>query len=643
LEAFHPSHMLPAERELPLPFNISLGRPLSEQPLIHDALLMLTWVAMPLEPAEYGAVLSSPFWVGGMSEWGERAALDMWLRREGWQSLSLRSLPSLLEQGGFFAKCPTLVHMIRRVREVIIDAGKSNGRHSPEQWAERFATWLEKGFGWPGERVISSEEHQAREAWRGVLTELASLRAVSGPMGLREALSRLRQICADTLFQAESQETPIQIMGALEATGESFQALWVLGLSDDIWPPAPRPNPFLPRSMQRELGMPRASADRERRFAEVVTERMLQSAMDVVISYPEMVQDQPMAVSPLVSHLPEQPPRYKPPSRYGGLWALFDPAFKQIVHLTYQPDHKAPVFPAQKAAPGGSTLLADQSHCPFRAYARHRLRAEAPETISNGITPPEHGMLAHQAMKIIWDEWGSKEQLLAMSESSVVEGVTHAVDRTLEALANRQRHRLSEPMLQLERTRLVRLLSRWMVIEAERPDAFEVLHREYDQSINIAGLPLKIRLDRVDRLENGNLLLLDYKTGQCSARDWFGVRPRDPQMMLYLLALPAMPSALAYVQLRSGPRELKGVGFSDPEMDSPLPGVKVYEAHSLQNLEAPNDWLALKEHWQCVLARLANGFLQGDAVVDPLPHACDYCDLGALCRVEETLGRQEIA
>jgi hypothetical protein len=52
--------------------------------------------------------------------------------------------------------------------------------------------------------------------------------------------------------------------------------------------------------MQRESGLPRCSAERELEFAALITRRLLASAPDVVISYPALVEDRDVALSPLI-------------------------------------------------------------------------------------------------------------------------------------------------------------------------------------------------------------------------------------------------------------------------------------------------------------------------------------------------------
>ena len=38
------------------------------------------------------------------------------------------------------------------------------------------------------------------------------------------------------------------------------------------------------------------------------------------------------------------------------------------------------------------------------------------------------------------------------------------------------------------------------------------------------GVGLSMRVDRIDRLDDNSLLLIDYKTGRTSIRDWLGER-----------------------------------------------------------------------------------------------------------------------
>jgi len=111
--------------------------------------------------------------------------------------------------------------------------------------------------GFPGERPLDSVEFQAQAKWHEALGELARLDRISQPLPFNEAFQILKRICADTLFQPESPDTPIQVLGLLESAGVEFDHLWVTGLTDEAWPLKSSPNPFLPLAQQRKAAFPR--------------------------------------------------------------------------------------------------------------------------------------------------------------------------------------------------------------------------------------------------------------------------------------------------------------------------------------------------------------------------------------------------
>ena len=66
--------------------------------------------------------------------------------------------------------------------------------------------------------------------------------------------------------------------------------------------------------------------------------------------------------------------------------------------------------------------------------------------------------------------------------------------------------------LELEEQRLVRLVTEWLDYESARIE-FEVTETEAKRSVELAGLTFDLRLDRLDRLNDDSLLVIDYKSG----------------------------------------------------------------------------------------------------------------------------------
>jgi RecB family exonuclease len=142
-----------------------------------------------------------------------------------------------------------------------------------------------------------------------------------------------------------------------------------------------------------------------------------------------------------------------------------------------------------------------------------------------------------------------------------------------------------------------------------------------------------LRPDRIDRLADGSLAVIDYKTGaNAEIRAWLDERPRLPQLPAYVQALGAgRVSAVAFARVRSGDTGYVGVARDA----TAFPGLRVPGDKGWPREYA--SWDALLGAWRRRLETLAGEYAAGDARLAPDPaRACEYCQLGALCRIAET-------
>ena len=101
------------------------------------------------------------------------------------------------------------------------------------EWSRTFSLMLE-AFNWPGDLTPSSPEFQTMQAWSDLLSTFASTGMTQGTLTRSEAVSVLRRIAGETMFQPETGDVPVQILGTLEASGIRFTHLWVAGLHDEV-------------------------------------------------------------------------------------------------------------------------------------------------------------------------------------------------------------------------------------------------------------------------------------------------------------------------------------------------------------------------------------------------------------------------
>ena len=115
------------------------------------------------------------------------------------------------------------------------------------------------------------------------------------------------------------------------------------------------------------------------------------------------------------------------------------------------------------------------------------------------------------------------------------------------------------------------------------------------------------------------------KNSPLNLNEWLGVRPEQPQMLVYALAVPEA-TGVAYAQLASHKIGFLGVS----EDDVALEGIKLCDV-----LEKDSNWAQLKQQWRQVLESLLIEFDSGNAAVDPRNSAtCQYCHLQSMCRIK---------
>jgi len=608
-------------------FEFSLGVPLGQIGLARAALLLLRWLSGEVQEHELDWLFSTGH---GSAAAGESAALQAhmrWLRSRGLEqpawSLTgfLSSIPAQRREH------PPLAAWIERIiqaRRRLDDARRTP--QSPLHWVEWVPQLLAE-VGWPGERVLSSAEFQAAERWQLALDTAGSLGFDGRRLDWKDFLSVLSRTMEETLFAPESRSAPILIAGPAESAGLPADAVWFLGATEDSWPAGGATHPLLPVEVQREAQMPHAAPQLDWDLANTISGRLLASAGEINFSYAGQVSGTETRPSRLVvglAGLPEQIPveLEREPAPGAGTIQVEDSI--RIPH------------PAGRVA-GGSGVLTAQSQCSFKAFATARLGAQRWNPAETGLTPSQRGQLLHDVLHSVWA--GSPLGIRSHAELRNIGDLKSFVFNHVQAIFEAQlqpalRQRMPARYLRLEQDRLTGLVAAWLEYEAARIP-FEVLETEASHDIELAGLTFKLRLDRMDRLSDGSVLVIDYKSGDVNPKSWDPPRPDDVQLPVYAgfaLLDGQELGGLAFAKLRPGELAFAGCVaapaatlFSDVKNGSAL-------AKNAMTAEQLLDW-------RDGIEQLARDFIAGRAEIDPrdAPRTCDRCGLHTVCRIQETL------
>jgi ATP-dependent helicase/nuclease subunit B len=629
--------------ESPLPFEFSLGVPLSEAPMVRAALMLLRWMQEGLRQEELSWLVLSGFLWQEDSDLVPMAELDStmlqqsvlpleqdidsYLRRKGWhESTAAKGLRDRL-------------YAARRAwREVERDSLRF------DEWVQRAQAVL-SAAGWPGAHQMDTEAFQVFAKWTQVLDTIAALVFDGTVAAYGEFLRVLERHARTTIFSPQSHEAAVQILGPFESAGMEFDAIWFLGADDTTWPAPARPHPFLTQSLQKQRGMPHADNNSDWELAKLVTNRIRRSAPVCIFSYSTQDKDGERRASTVF----EPPPKVVSTAWMREQLALGENGLeeeREFPALTVEDEPASGIRWQEERSAGGHSVLKMQAACPFQAFAQVRLRARELGRSDWGLDAMERGNVVHGVLQTLWGELKDRESLLqAHSEGRLQAIIERHVGEALGKYGRLMR-RNEEPRpeqaqdiqegasdnwsvayLQAERERVVQLVGEWLELERERPP-FTVEQQEKSLTARVGELQLSLRADRIDKVEGGRLLI-DYKTGKVNPAGWEGDRPEEPQLPLYA-AYGNIEDVrgVVFAQVRSGDFKFDG-SVADQAL--------IPAAAKVPRINAPAYSAELRQRWEKVLLALGNQFVAGDAQVDPkrYPKTCEFCPLPGLCRVAE--------
>jgi len=594
-----------------LPVNFSYGEPLSENGVVSTALRLLSLGCSRIGFADASLLLRSHY-VGsaGQEEW-QRASAELELREAGIVEVSAKDLAKLTGDSAplFAGILNTLPDWRAKARLKV--------------WSAEFAALL-KGAGWPGAHLPETSEYQAYQSWTGLLDDLAGCDAMAGEVSASRALGILRAMAQEKLFQAEGNPDAIQVMGLLEASGQQFDHLRVCGLTTDAWPAAAQSDPLLPQTLQRELRMPNSTPDETWRFNKAVMTATLNSAVEPVVTWPRYRNEEELYPAPLPAAISDSvAPEVDDETGFAA-------AIAAALTTTELADDVPPPVPEDERVYGGSGLLAKQAACPARAFIEYRLHAKELRKAVSGIDPMTRGTLMHRALELWYRRYPKQSMLLNMSDEQLNTELRGVISEAINERFGGEKGVLGIVAGQ-EVDRLQRVILRFFEVEKRR-SAFEVTGWEEERQELIGDrMELYLKLDRIDELEGGERIVIDYKSGTVPGKRWEPPRPLEPQLPVYAVTNVAQGIAIATV---SADRSKLGIrGISDAET-----GLKTFQTVEKYKYSEADDWAGLVAEWRQSFDLLSKEFMGGDFRLNTDDLANARGEFGLVIRTAEFIG-----
>ncbi len=566
--------------------------PLSESGPIQGALALLQINGQQIGIGDARALVENPFW----GDYAKELSL-----RTGWETRLCQ-----LETRTLFRS--DLAHCLAESKalvELVSGQQRAEAALAPSAWAELFNRQLHK-LGWPGTQLPQEDHVLACESWLELLGDLASLNTSFAKLEWSQVYRWLKIAASQRTYLNTARSEGVWLLDRVEEAAE-FNFLWLLGADDQDWPPPPKPHPLVPFSLQSAFDMPRHAAQRELELCQNLLASLNRRADQIICSFARSRENLSCKLTPLLGSLPQAQiavPVATPTA--GGPFEWIDCS-------------SAPALAAdQRQIRGGSRVLQLMTASPFDAFAELRLKANPLGQPSDGVSPKEFGKLLHDLLERSWLALQNNQQgLLALTDS---ERQRLAAELSRETLAHwRGAWRIGHNQRHLVADLLADTLLEWLQLESQRPP-FEVHGTERDIPVQLGPITLQVRIDRIDRTDQG-LLLIDYKSGTSGeVRDWLVSPPQQPQLPLYCIALNEPCAAIAIARLRLG--QCKWVGLGATSLFSGIKGAA--------------DWGVVQANWRADLIGLAEGFAQGDTrVAEPRPGHFGSNPLARLQRFSE--------
>ncbi len=617
-EVFYPA-LSPLQAQDGAAYRFSLGKPMGELPAIQAALSLIEWLNKPLGLPQIKLLLRSRYIrrdcaVGEMVETLEQVRLHR-LSLHQISELNVSSTTLSAELDEFLGSALGLQQELSKALEA---AHALRGFKTLElsEWLDFIQGWLSL-WGWSTSvdgKSFSSEEFQLNDRWQGLIEELASLSLVQNRIGFSRLIETIKQTARDTIFLPKTHSAPIVISSVLEGSGRLVDQLYLTGMHQD-YPGTHTSDAFIAKRLLFEAGHPLADAVSEFEHYTQLIQHLVDGAKSTVVSY--------------AAHSSDDPESSRSPSALfaDASWnpqeAVLDLADTDVL-ITYQ-DEIAPRVDKPSAIKGGARVFETQSNCPFKAFAEHRLKLRADDETEFGLDALDRGNVVHRLLETLWRELKSQSYLLSLSDEQLDE----IIDKHIEGLLAANALNLNEEkrvLLDHERSRLKSLLLEWLEQDKNRPAPFTVVHRELDGQNELGGIAFRYVIDRVDQLEDGRRLVIDYKTGVVSRTQWLDDRLKSPQLPLYALSIDRQDQPIA------------GIAFAQTKrwesQYSELADVGIFRKADKRTQTLAETWQQRREAWPQIFESLADDFLSGVARVDPIDNqVCQYCDYSRLCRI----------
>ena len=596
--------------------SIDSGRPFKNTRLCFDFITLLRWTQEPLASSALLQLAHSPYF----------PQLRLFRQPKSWfkDRVSIRNYRH---------------HMSREDRQVLSRVIQlcPQKTQSMMTYADASSLMLDLirlcGFKQkPSDNLNGAIDLNAVKEFNDIVNGVVQAAAILPRISWRRFIDLIQVIAGEQSVRTEKVDAPIQIMARNPSAYLYFDALWVTGISDADWPGLPRPNPFVPMQMQKQANVPRVTHEQMLAEAEKLSNHWRGCASEIVFSYfseTDKVRALPsnLFVDLVQPATEEGATESQPLVKHANLIENGHPWSVHVVYdaiFEYQQSFGSAFLRDEVRA--STRWLRDQAQCPFKSWAVHRAAIDKPpEPITRFPNAAQRGTIFHAVAENLLALARTQAGLALLNEDTIqttIETIFATKSETKFLPARFARH---------EKERVKRWIKAWIDFQLLRRKPFTVIETEKKIKIELNGLTFTGYIDRIDRTEALNEIVIDHKTSDnYKPNYWDPAAMHDTQMPMYATGQDSC-DGLAYMNIFPTSSGIKATwrGMSEWPPDNSAKEL----ASGFEGIESFAD---VKHAWRKRLEEIVEQYLAGKADVEPINESvCKYCHLENLCRIYE--------
>lgn len=376
-----------------------------------------------------------------------------------------------------------------------------------------------------------------------------------------------RAISSDSVNFVGEPLKGMQIMGVLETRSLDFNNIIMLSMNENKFPRKQYTASFIPDTLRRGFGM--ATMEFQETIFAYYFYRLISRAKNVTLIYDARTIGG--KGSEMSRYLAQLLYIYNYDHKTVHKLAVFPGNFFEKCEVTVQKSpeimKKMEVFTTddpERARNLSASAINDYIACPLKFYLRYVENIREEDEVNDYMDSSTLGTIVHSVAQRIYETLGSRRSNvkispdmlrgIALNEQTTIEKyITEEINYRYLHLGRGNLTPLTGESLVIGRL-LVKYLRDMLIYEANRGDSFIFVKAEADSAKEFGhpirfdindSLTVNLRriIDRIDRLEDGSLRFIDYKTGRdpISAKNLADlVNPESPgyakaifQLMLY--------------------------------------------------------------------------------------------------------------